>query len=50
MMWARTIIGLALGWLLIKNFWNTLMKTLGVGTSVYEKLQDEKEQIKESKK
>lgn len=45
MYYARAILSFSLITLFFKDVWATLMKTLGVGTDVYEKDQEEKARI-----
>lgn len=46
MEWTRTILGFSLGFLLIRNYWNTILHTLGIGTQIYDSADGEKESIK----
>lgn len=48
MEWARTIIGFSLGMLLLRNYWTTLMLTLGIGIQVYDKETQEKNAINQT--
>lgn len=45
MQWVRTILGFSLCFLLIENYWKTLLITLGIGTQVYDKLTEEQQKV-----